>query len=121
MSNTRQPGHYWVKRDGKWMVAEWRHSTWRRGLGSFVEINETRIPSPDEQKEIIAKLEALINEQVSLLSASGRISECPEWVIFGAIIHDLIAKPSPDEAIIAHSKTGETFRFVDTSTPIRKS
>lgn len=66
MSNTRQAGHYWVKLDDPvspdWHVAQWHdnngdgsdwcwHSHYLNGKaydGGFSEINETRIPSPDE-------------------------------------------------------------------------
>lgn len=69
MSNTRQAGHYWVKLDDPvspdWHVAQWHdnngdgsdwcwHSHYLNGKaydGSFSEINETRIPNPDEVKD----------------------------------------------------------------------
>lgn len=61
MSNTRQEGYYWVKfrKDGPWFAkyyykdGMWLSDQMRPSAEdcNFAEINETRIPSPDEVSE----------------------------------------------------------------------
>lgn len=73
MSNTRQPGYYWVKQEenSPWAPLEWDNDVWSV-INEFGEqsaaddsemfkINETRIPSPDEVKPclIIATINAI--------------------------------------------------------------
>jgi hypothetical protein len=50
---SRQPGYYWVKADGKWIVAEFYDNRWwHTGMDYHVpeppEIDERRIIPPDE-------------------------------------------------------------------------
>lgn len=59
----RETGYYWCKNlSGFWFVLEWRDCQWSTINGfncTPVEINETRILSPDEQSSILdCKIEA---------------------------------------------------------------
>jgi len=57
--NTRKEGYYWVKNREQWEVAQWdiNRQQWYLpdvqgeyiGDDAFTEINETRIPAPDEK------------------------------------------------------------------------
>lgn len=64
MSNTRQPGYYWVKcRAGYWTIGEWTNNDYWYYCGEegctddedMLQINETRILSPDEIDPIMAQ------------------------------------------------------------------
>lgn len=50
----RQQGYYWVKCHSEWQIGRFSQDRWYLtydvidGDGEFSEINETRIPSPDE-------------------------------------------------------------------------
>ncbi len=83
MSNTRQAGYYWVKLNDKWCACYWctdRDMTFKNGFwndGHFLfsdspnlEINETRIPAPDEILQTEDSLRGLL-ETVQRLTLYG--------------------------------------------------
>ena len=69
MSNTtRESGYYWVKCFGEWVAADYscgNKKWWLPGTeqaftdADFIEINETRLPSPDEQQRTIEELKEI--------------------------------------------------------------
>lgn len=67
----RQEGYYWVKSDGKWIVMEYENYGWECEGGPlpsnyFSEVNETRIPNPDENMFTINRDETVPEEMYNI-------------------------------------------------------
>lgn len=111
----RQDGYYWVKNDTGgtiqrfvWSVEQWLDGFWQLGGeeygdSEFVEINENRIPSPDEKGDMVMGVatEDCKKGQITCFIVRGEINQLPP-VTFA-------------DGVVVRAST--KWEFQDTSTP----